>query len=88
MPVPVKIAVVAEQAVPTLVTAVGTTAAFQTASVGSKLLSRVTEVLVREGDRVRKGDVLVRLDGQDLAARRRQAEAGWRRPGPSWTTPR
>jgi RND family efflux transporter MFP subunit len=75
-PIPVQTVAVAEQAVPALVTAVGTTVAFQTASVGSKLMSRVTEAPAREGDRVRKGDVLVRLDSQDLSARRRQAEAG------------
>ncbi|OGG44046.1 MAG: hypothetical protein A3F84_27960 [Candidatus Handelsmanbacteria bacterium RIFCSPLOWO2_12_FULL_64_10] len=75
-PIPVQTVTVAEQAVPALVTAVGTTAAFQTASVGSRLMSRVTEARVREGDRVRKGDVLVRLDSQDLSARRGQAEAG------------
>lgn len=75
-PVSVQTVAISDQAVPALVTAMGTTAAAQTATVGTKLMSRVTEVLVREGDRVRKGDALVRLDSQDLAAKRRQAEAG------------
>ncbi len=74
-PVSVRTVAVSEQAVPAFVTAMGTAQAAQTATLSSKLLSRVTETPVREGDPIRKGDVLLRLDSQDLVARRRQVEA-------------
>ena len=74
-PVSVRTVAVSEQAVPALITAMGTAEAAQTATLSTKLLSRVTEIRVREGDPIHKGDVLLRLDSQDLAARRRQAEA-------------
>ncbi len=44
--------------------------------VGSKLGGRVVAVLVREGDYVKPGQVLVRFDGTDLIPRLEQARAG------------
>ncbi len=43
--------------------------------VGSKLGGRVAEVLVREGDHVKPGQVLVRFETGDLLARWQQAKA-------------
>lgn len=43
--------------------------------VGSRVGGRVEEVLVAEGQRVRKGDVLLRLDDSELRARLGSAEA-------------
>jgi HlyD family secretion protein len=43
--------------------------------VGSRLGGRVSQVLVREGDRVRAGQPLVRFEAADLAARRDDARA-------------
>jgi HlyD family secretion protein len=43
--------------------------------VGSKIGGRVTEVLVKEGDKVKAGEVLIRLDYAELKARRDQALA-------------
>ncbi len=40
--------------------------------VGSKIGGRVTEVLVKEGDSVKKGDVLVRIDNAELLTRKDQ----------------
>lgn len=54
----------------------GVAEARQRAMISSTLMARVTEVLVREGDQVRAGQVLVRLDARDLAAKAEQAEAG------------
>ena len=39
-------------------------------------MANVLEVTVGVGATVHKGDVLIRLDGRDLAARLREAEAG------------
>jgi len=44
--------------------------------VGSEIPGRVVEVTVEEGDHVRAGQVLVRLDEAEILAQLRQAEAG------------
>ena len=46
------------------------------ATLSTRLMGSVTEVLVREGDRVRKGETLVRIDARDVEARRVQVDAG------------
>lgn len=48
---------------------------FAQATVSTKLMGTVTAVLVREGDRVRAGDPLVRIDARDLEAKREQVKA-------------
>lgn len=55
--------------------AVGTIRAVHETSLGSKLLARVVEVNLKAGQKVKAGDVLVRLDDTDLRAKMRQAEA-------------
>ncbi len=44
-------------------------------SVSSKILGRITDLKVDEGDTVRQGQLLVRLDSTDLKAQENQAEA-------------
>lgn len=44
-------------------------------SISSRFTSEILDVTVDVGDRVRKGQVLVRLDGRDLQARRSAARA-------------
>ncbi len=61
--------------VPLSETAVGTIRAVHETSIGSKLLARVVEVNLKAGQKVRRGDVLVRLDDTDLQARLKQAQA-------------
>lgn len=56
-------------------TAVGTIRAVHETTIGSKLLARVTEVNLKAGQKVEKGEVLLRLDDTDLRARLKQAEA-------------
>jgi len=47
----------------------------QRATLGTVLMGRVEEVLVREGDGVSGGQVLARIDNRDVAAKVAQAEA-------------
>lgn len=44
-------------------------------SVSSKILGRITELTVDEGDSVKRGQLLVQLDPADLKAREKQAKA-------------
>ena len=55
--------------------AAGTIHAVHKTTIGSKLLSRVVEVNLKAGDKIRKGDVLIRLDDSDLRAKLQQANA-------------
>ena len=48
----------------------------QQAMLASKLMARVTDLLVREGDQVAAGQVLARLDARDIAAKSEQVAAG------------
>jgi RND family efflux transporter MFP subunit len=52
----------------TVLTATGYTYARERAAVGAKVIGRVVELRVDEGDRVRKGDVIAVLDSADLRA--------------------
>jgi RND family efflux transporter MFP subunit len=54
----------------------GIAEAIARATLSTKLMGSVTDVLVREGDRVRKGEPLVRIDARDVEARRAQVDAG------------
>lgn len=57
------------------VSANGRVAAVDQVDVGPKVGGRVTELTAKEGDLVRAGQVLARLDDQELRARLRQAES-------------
>lgn len=61
--------------IPRAETAVGTIRAVHETSVGSKLLARVVEVKIKAGQKVKAGEVLLRLDDSDLQARLQQAKA-------------
>jgi RND family efflux transporter MFP subunit len=63
------------RSVPRTESAVGTIRAVHETSVASKLLARVVEAPIRAGAQVSRGDVLVRFDDHELAARLRQSEA-------------
>lgn len=53
----------------------GTVAPYAQAQLAPRIMSTVSAVYVREGDRVRAGQVLVRLEAKDLAAQ--AASANW-----------
>jgi len=56
-------------------TAVGSVRAVHETTIGSKLLARVVEINLKADQKVRKGDVLIRLDDTDLRAKLQQAKA-------------
>jgi RND family efflux transporter MFP subunit len=70
-----QVATVRKIRVPLTESAIGTIRAVHETSIGSKLLARVMEVNLKAGEKVRKGDVLIRLDDTDLKAKLRQAQA-------------
>ena len=74
-PVHVETAVAALEQVPVIVEATGSVEPWKRISPGTKIMGRVDEVLVEEGDRVHRGQVLARLERRDLDAAVRQAEA-------------
>jgi RND family efflux transporter MFP subunit len=59
----------------TVLTATGYTVARNRAAVAAKIVGRVVELRVDEGDPVKEGDVIAVLDSDDLRAAVRQAEA-------------
>ncbi len=59
----------------TLLNASGYVVAQRKAAVASKITSRLLELFVEEGSRVKKGDIVARLEGADYQAARDQAQA-------------
>ncbi len=70
-------AVVTEGQATTLLSATGYVEAERKADLSPKITSRITELNVTEGTRVRKGDVIARLDSTDLDAQLAEAKANW-----------
>jgi len=68
--------------------ATGTVRAELEAAVGTKVMGRITGVLAREGDRVRRGQPLIRLDARDLDAAVAQADANVRAAGVGYDSAR
>lgn len=69
------VAVARAETWPLIYEAVGTVQAEAASTVAAKLMGTITSVRVREGDRVRQGDVLATIDERQVGAQRRQAEA-------------
>ena len=61
--------------VPRVEQAVGTVRAVHESAVAAKLLAKIMEVNITAGQAVHKGDVLIRLDDEDLGARVEQAQS-------------
>ncbi|HEY7586567.1 MAG TPA: efflux RND transporter periplasmic adaptor subunit [Candidatus Deferrimicrobiaceae bacterium] len=74
----VRVAAVAEGKLPRTVVVTGTLAADEEIAAGFKVAGRVSEVAVDLGSRIRKGQVLARLDPTDFRIRVEQAEAALR----------
>lgn len=73
--VPVATAVAAQADVPLLLETVGRAEAFESVTLKARVDGQVSQVLFSEGQHVKKGDVLIRLDPATFAAQHRQAEA-------------
>lgn len=74
-PVNVRVEAAALQAVASPFETGGAVRARTTATLVSRILAEVREVTVKPGDRVRAGQVLIRLDGRDLQAHQAGAQA-------------
>src|ERR687885_981876 len=74
-PVPVVVAPVTQKTIPVLVQGTGTALAYSTVSVNSQIGGQLTSVHFREGQNVKKGDLLFTIDSRPLQAALRQAEA-------------
>lgn len=74
-PVPVMVAKVQLRDMPEWLDVVGRGVASESVTLKSRIDGQVVAVPFTEGQHVRRGDILLRLDPADLAARLRQAEA-------------
>ncbi len=74
-PVPVVVAAAVQKTIPIQVNAIGSVEAFQAISVRSQITGLITKVHFKEGQDVKKGDLLLDLDCRTNVATLRQAEA-------------
>jgi multidrug efflux system membrane fusion protein len=73
--VPVATGTVVQKPMPVAISVIGTAEPFSTVSVRSQITGELTSVTFKEGDDVRKGQVLFTLDRRPLEAALQQAEA-------------
>jgi len=73
--VPVSVARVQQQSVPVRLRAIGNVEAFMTVAIKARVDGQINAVNFREGEAVKKGDVLFRIDPRPYEAALRQAEA-------------
>lgn len=73
--VPVTVAPVLQETVPIRLQAIGNVEAYQTVSVKARVDGQIVAVNFREGDPVKKGEALFRVDPRPYEAALRQAEA-------------
>ncbi|MBI2501671.1 MAG: efflux RND transporter periplasmic adaptor subunit [Candidatus Latescibacteria bacterium] len=74
-PLPVQVTRVVQVQVPVVSPALGATQAPASAVLATRLMGRIDQVAVAEGDRVQRGQVLARLEDGDLRAHLDQARA-------------
>jgi len=71
----VRVVSVSAQAVPDEIEAPGTVQSVTTAEIAARAMGTVQAVLVREGDAVRRGQLLLQIDDRELAARSSAAQS-------------
>jgi membrane fusion protein, multidrug efflux system len=74
-PVPVSVVAVAQQSMPVRIAAIGNVEPFATVSVKARVDGQIVDVGFKEGEEVREGQVLFRIDPRPFEAALRQAEA-------------
>ena len=74
-PVMIKTATATEQSVPISLQAVGNVVAYESVAIRARLDSQVTAVHFKDGEEVKKGDLLFELDDKSLRAQAAQLEA-------------
>jgi len=74
-PVPVTVGDVLEKTIPVQLTAVGNAMAYTTVGIKSQINGQLVEVRFKEGQEVRKGDLLFVIDPRPFEAALRQTEA-------------
>jgi RND family efflux transporter MFP subunit len=72
---PIRVLVVRDTTISTQLEAAGIAQPLREATLGSRLMGAVTEVLVQEAQRVRTGELLARIDARDVSAQRSQTTA-------------
>lgn len=74
-PVPVTVTPVEERDIPTIIRAVGSVRSNQSVDIRSQVDGLLVELLVNEGQRVIRGQLLARIDDQTIAANLQQARS-------------
>ena len=74
-PAPVAVAAALQQSVPVRLLAIGNVEAYASVAVKSRVDGQILEVQFREGQEVKKGQVLLRIDPRPFEAALRQSEA-------------
>lgn len=77
--VPVTVAAVAQQSVPVRIQAIGNVEAYSTVALKARVDGQIVEVNFKEGQEVRKGATLFKIDSRPFEATLRQAEANFLR---------
>jgi membrane fusion protein, multidrug efflux system len=77
--IPVTVCTVQQQDVPIYRYGIGSVRPFNTVKVGPRVAGELVQVLFKEGEEVRAGDILARIDARTYEAVLRQAEANLRR---------
>lgn len=75
--VPVEVAKVKQGEIKSFLTVSGLVEPAKTVRVNAKIMGEVKEVLVKEGDQVEKGDLLLRLDDEQIRLQVAQAKAAF-----------
>ena len=68
VPTPVQVAAVQQKTMPIYLTELGTVTAYNTVTIKSRVDGQLMTVNVQEGQRVRKGDLLVQIDPKPYQA--------------------
>jgi membrane fusion protein, multidrug efflux system len=74
-PIPVNVVAVQQETIPVRLNAIGNVEAFSSVAVKARVGGQILEVNFREGQPVKKGEILFRIDPRPFEAALRQAEA-------------